>query len=264
MKHHFISTIVNNDKIRITAVSYLNTIPFIWGLEHSKIINNIDLQRDYPAICAEKLIIGQVDAGLIPVGALIEIPHYDLIPGLCIGAVSNVRTVQLFSKTELHDIKAVYLDYQSRTSVKLTRVLAEHYWKINVEWKHLSPGFDMSTLKPDEAAMVIGDRAFRLEKLFDYHYDLAAEWIQFTGLPFVFAVWIAVKPLPPGFVHNFIQALRFGTEHITDAVDWFTSLQIDREDAIDYLENNINFTLDEAKMKGMKLFLELCKQGIRQ
>ena len=129
-------------KIRISAVKYANTYPFIFGLINSRIEEKAIIETDHPADCARKLINGTADIGLIPVGALPMLKEYYLIGDYCIGAKNNVRTVMLLSNTKLEDIRSIYLDYRSRTSVNLVKVLAKNYWKRDFIWKNTSEEFD--------------------------------------------------------------------------------------------------------------------------
>jgi len=125
-------------KIKISAVSYTNTLPFIYGIENSKIINHIELSKDIPSVCAQKLLENKVDLGLIPVVILPKLNHYEIISDYCIGASGPVKSVILASFKPLNEIKTIFLDYHSRSSVMLTRILANKFWKINVKWTNTS------------------------------------------------------------------------------------------------------------------------------
>jgi len=240
--------------IRITAVSYYNTLPFIYGLKHSGLLSGFELSLDVPSECARKLIADEADIGLIPVGALPGIQGYHLIGNLCIGADKDVKSVLLLANTNLDKLKTIYLDTDSRTSVNLVRILALQYWKINPVWKTLSE----LTGKPgqDEGMLLIGDKTFGLCTQYPFCYDLAVEWIKFTGLPFVFAVWVSRRPLPDEFVKSFQAALSWGIEHREQSVIMAEKLHITPEQLISYLNNDISYPLDEQKKKGMELFLE--------
>jgi chorismate dehydratase len=148
-------------KIRISAVSYLNSLPFVYGLTHSSLINECDISLDIPSVCAEKLINGTVDIGLIPVAAIPQVPNATIISDYCIGANGEVKTVCLFSEVPLNEIKTILLDYQSRTSVLLVKILAKEFWKINPEFINAEAGFEQK-IKGTTAGVVIGDRTFEL------------------------------------------------------------------------------------------------------
>ncbi len=245
------------EKIRISAVSYKNSVPFVYGLKHSPIINTIDLNIDPPAECAEKLLNDKADLGLVPVGALPNIPGYQIVSEYCISTRCNVRTVLLVSHVPLDQLEQIYLDPHSRTSVKLAQILALKYWHINPVWVHGYNDFEQDVIEGKSGAVVIGDKTFDVESKYPYQYDLAAEWHNYTGLPFVFAVWAANKKIPEAFIDHFNQALKTGISHISEALkennpnhDVASNGELEK-----YLTKNISFSLDEEKKKSMAIFL---------
>ena len=185
--------------LKISAVSYLNTVPFIHGLKQSVLIHSIGLQLDYPSICADKLINGIVDLALVPVAVIPKLLQAHIISDYCIGANGAVDTVCLYSDVPITEIESIALDYQSRTSVALLKILLKEYWQLNPELKKADVGFE-ENIKGKHAALVIGDRAFALNDKHAYIYDLSAIWKEMTGLPFVFAAWVANKKLPQDFI----------------------------------------------------------------
>lgn len=240
--------------IRITAVSYYNTLPFIYGLTRSGLLSGFELSLDVPSECARKIMSAEADIGLIPVGALHSIPSYKLLGNLCIGADKNVKSVLLLGNSELSALKTIYLDTDSRTSVNLVKILAKHYWKINPHWESLSNLHGKPA--PDEGMVLIGDKTFGLCSQYTHCYDLAGEWIKLTGLPFVFAAWITRIELSEDFEKSFNAALLWGTEHREESVILAEKLHITEQQLISYLKNDISYTLDEAKIKGLELFLK--------
>jgi len=236
------------NKIRVSAVSYTNTKPFVYGLQHSALINLIELSLDNPADCAKKLINDQSDIGLVPVVALLDIPGYEIISDFCIGAVTAVNSVFIFSKKPIEQIKSIRPDLQSRTSNELAKVLFKHYW-------HIKPQF-VDTDDAD-AFVEIGDRTFGKKDKFPYAYDLAGEWINFTGLPFVFAVWAANKKIPQDFINEFNSALKFGLDHRKEMIAQLPSHK--DFDLEDYLMNHVDFNLDSKKKEALEKFLGLVK-----
>jgi chorismate dehydratase len=229
--------------IKISAVSYTNTRPFVYGLENSAIPQEADISFDVPADCARKLIDGRVDIGLVPVAALLDIPGYELVADYCIGATGPVNSVFIFSDQPMENIHTVKLDPQSRTSNNLARVLLKNHWKKSVEFVHEGEA---------DAFVLIGDRTFGKKNAYAYAYDLAEEWISFTGLPFVFAVWASNKPIEQGFRNRLNQALKYGLDHRAEVI---ASLPpVVGFDLADYLLNRISYTLDEPKLKALKLF----------
>ncbi len=247
------------EKIKISAVSYLNTLPFIYGLENSDIKHKIELSRDYPALCAEKLIANKVDIGLIPVAEILKIKQPIIVSDFCIGAVGKVNTVVMLSECPLEEIETVLLDYQSKTSVNLIKILYKHYWKRNISFKQTLPGYE-SQIKGNTAGLVIGDRVFPLTDVHKHVCDLSEEWLKFTGLPFVFAAWVSIKELPLSFIDEFTQALNFGLDNIDQVVEIYKSENpVSRVNIKKYLKSDISYILDENKRKGMDLFLKMLK-----
>ena len=247
------------EKIKVSAVSYLNSKPFINGLQHSDVLNAIDLQLDIPSDCAQKLIDRKVDIGLIPVAVIPKLKEYHIITDYCIGAEGKVASVILYSNVPLNRIKTVLLDYQSRTSVTLVRVLAKNFWKINPEWINATADFE-NNIKDDTAAVIIGDRTFGLENKYAYMYDLAEEWQKFTQLPFVFACWVANKQLPDTFINQFNKALQFGLDNRNILIEELEASKKYNTDISYYLHTSIQYNYDDAKKKALALFLKYCRE----
>ena len=240
--------------LKISAVSYLNTIPFIHGLKQSELIKTIDLQLDYPSICADKLINGTVDLALVPVVVIPKLKEAYIISDYCIGANGAVDTVCLYSDVPIEEIESIALDYQSRTSVALLKILLKEYWQLNPELKKANVGFE-ENIKGNHAALVIGDRAFALNTKHAYIYDLSAIWKEMTGFPFVFAAWVANTKLPQDFIISFNKALEKGLSNIDKALGLEGNSYPNCENPEDYLNNKISYSLDSEKQKGMELFL---------
>jgi len=245
------------NKIRISAVSYTNTKPFIYGLKHSGILQKIDLSLDNPTDCAQKLIDDVVDIGLIPVAATLNLKHWEIVSDYCIGAVGAVNSVFIFSNCDIKDVTTLQLDPQSRSSNNLAKVLLKNYWKAN----HLmivneAADYAQST-DPQTAFVQIGDRTFGKKEQYQYVYDLAEEWQKFTGLPFVFAAWIANKPIPQDFIDEFNQVLKYGLDHRAELLKELPARK--DFDFEDYLMHKLDFELTEGKKKALYLFLEYMK-----
>jgi chorismate dehydratase len=243
-------------KIRISAVSYTNTKPFLYGLQHSAIIDQIDLSLDIPSDCAQKLIDDKVDIGLIPVAATLNLPQWEIVSAYCIGAVGAVNSVFIFSNCDIKDVKRMQLDPQSRTSNNLARVLLKNFWKVQPELIVGAADYSQST--DNQTAFVqIGDRTFGKTNQYPFVYDLAEEWQKFTGLPFVFAAWIANKPIPANFIQEFDKALKFGLGHRKELLKELP--QRSDFDLEDYLMHRLDFNLTEDKKKALYLFLDYIK-----
>lgn len=247
-------------KIRVSAVKYANTYPFIYGLTESAIHRKIYLETDHPAACAAKLTGGSVDVGLIPVAAIHDLPEHHILGNYCIGANGEVRTVMMLSNSSFDSIETVCLDYRSRSSVALARVLAAHHWKREFNWKNTQEGFRFDRLGPGEAAVLIGDQCFALESIFRHKWDLAMEWKNYTGLPFVFACWVSNRQLDNSFAEEFDEALKTGVDNIDAVVEKYGKAgTISGAVLKDYLSGNIDFNLDADKRKAMEIFTGLIK-----
>lgn len=244
------------NKIRISAVSYTNTKPFIYGIQHSGILDKIELSLDMPSDCAQKLIDDVVDIGLIPVAATLNLPHWEIVSEYCIGAIGAVNSVFIFSNCEVKDIKYLQLDPESRSSNNLARVLLKNYWKVYPELIENAADYSAST-EANTAFVQIGDRTFGKKNKYKYAYDLAEEWQNFKDLPFMFAGWIANKPIPQDFMDEFNAALKYGLDH---RAELFKELPMrDDFDIQDYLMHKIDFDLTEGKKKALYMFLDYIK-----
>ena len=242
--------------IRISAVSYLNTKPFLRGLELSG-FDDIKISTDIPSECARKLLEKEVDLGLIPVAVIPLLKEAHILPGFCIGADGPVESVKLYSEVPLDKIKNILLDYQSRTSVALAQVLAKEYWKISPQWKNAGEGFEKN-ISGTTAGVIIGDRTFTLNNTFPFEFDLAGEWKKLTGLPFVFACWVSNKKLPAEFIARFNKAMELGVSEIRNVAER-ESKKYFPFNVENYLSKSLNFKLDSRSEQGLGIFLEKLK-----
>ena len=246
------------DKIKISAVSYTNTKPFIYGIEHSGLINTIELSLDIPSDCANKLIDGQVDIGLVPVAVIPQVSGANIVADYCIGSVGEVNSVFIFSKVPVQEIRTLKLDPQSRTSNNLAKVLLKFHWKKEVEFLVDGKGADHNSVLEENASadamVLIGDRTFGRKKDFAYAYDMGQEWMNFTGLPFVYAAWVANKKIPETFIKEFNDALAYGLAHRAELLKALPAHpDIDLED---YLMHKLDFDLTAQKRQALALFLD--------
>ena len=202
---------------RIAAVSYLNTIPFIYGIRHAGNLR-AELLLTPPALCASNFIDGNPDIALLPSAVVPRLKDAELVTDFCIGAEGEVRTVVVVSNTPIEEVRRIWLDAHSRTSVQLTGYLAARRWKIAPQWLDMSDYAVLDTPQEGDAFLLIGDKVFDHEDEFIYSYDLAAEWREATGLPFAFADYR------------------------------------DRPYAYDYLTRNIDFLFDNEKRKALQKF----------
>ena len=231
----------------------------MYGLKKSIVAKEIDLSLDIPSKVAAKLAFNLADVGLIPVAGLEDLYDYQIIGDYCIGSVGKVKTVVLVSDVPLDQVETVLMDYHSRSSVLLAKVLAKFYWKKSFNWENTCNDFQNVSIKGKTAGVVIGDRVFDIENKFRYIYDLSEEWYNFTKLPFVFAVWAANKKVSETFEKAFNSALAFGIENMAEIVQ-MEQPNYPNVDITNYFDQNISFELDKEKRAGMKKFLELAQK----
>lgn len=245
------------EKIRVGIVNYLNTKPLIYGLDKPPVASLIELVGDYPSRVAELLIKGEVDIGLIPVAVIPQLPSAHVVGNYCIGTEGEIASVALFSEVPMYEIKKVYLDYQSRTSVALLKYLMKEYWGINPEIVEAVDEDYRKEIKGTTAGLVIGDRALEQRKISTFIYDLGSEWRKITGLPFVFAAWVSLKPLPQDFITLFDKANAEGLLHIDEIV---LNTPYELYDLKKYYKLHLSYDLDDAKQRGMNHFLSVIKE----
>ncbi len=243
---------MNFKKVRISAVSYSNTYPFLYGIHKKLDSNYYDLNLDVPSECARKLINNEVDLGLIPVATIPLVKNAQIISEYCIGADGAVKTVLLMSNTPLEEIKKVYLDTDSRTSAQLLKTLAKEYWQHNWEYENLPK--DFATNKNIDSILLIGDKTQK-DLPFKYSYDLALEWKKFTKMPFVFAAWVSNKPLSNEFIEEFNSSISFGLNNISSSIKEFNKEHT--YDLEEYLSKYISYDFNEEKQKALSKFLSL-------
>jgi len=244
-------------KWRIGAVSYLNTRPLLLGMEQSPFRDSIDLVKSYPAQIAQDLLDDTIDIGLVPVAIMPLLSNPLIVSKYVIGTEGEVTSVALFSQVPMDQIEKVYLDYQSRTSVQLAKVLFAQYWNKEVEFLIATEGY-INEISGTTAGVIIGDRALASLKRFEHIYDLGLAWKQHTGLPFVFAAWVANKSIPAAFMEAFDAANAYGMKHLDEVITLIPATE-QVYDLHKYYTENISYELTPEKRKGLELFLELIK-----
>jgi chorismate dehydratase len=252
------------DKIRVSAVNFLNSKPFIYGLKHSPIIKDIDLQLDVPSVCADKLMSGQVDIGLVPVAVLPELAEYHILSDYCIGADGKVASVLLVGNCPVQQMEEVFLDHNSRTSIILAELIIKKSLKLNPVFSHNVPDIESLLHRNAKTGMVIiGDRALKYRNEFSYVYDLAEEWRKYTLLPFVFAQWVSNKELPDEFAAQFNAALKSGLDNRATVIEQekknYPGIDIE-----DYLMDKISYNFDNRKQTGLDLFLSYVEEHLEK
>ena len=249
-------------KLRISAISYLNTAPLMWDFEHGEAGRQFEISYTVPSACANTLAKGSADIGIIPAAAYAQIPALQVLPDIAIASRRPVRSILLVSKAPLEKIGTVALDTSSMTSVALTKVLFEKWLGGGREFTPMAPDVE-TMLAEHDAALVIGDPALKIDRSRYLTLDLAEEWIRYTGKPFVFAFW-AVRgaalgesdpelDLPKVFRDSRDHGLQTSSLNQI-AGEWAPKLAISESDVRSYLTENIYYQLDSGCLEGLRLF----------
>ena len=251
------------ERLRISAISYLNTAPLMWDFEHGMAGGKFDIHYTLPSQCAAELKAGTADIGIIPAAAYTTIPDLAILPGVAIAAVRAVRSILLVSKVPLEQIRTVALDTSSMTSVALTKVLFAKWWGGGREFTPMNPELD-EMLAQHDAGLVIGDPALRIDRTQYRTIDLAEEWIQLTGKPFVFAFWAVRQACLSGASswQELAEMFQSSRDHGLQpkaldriAKEWSPRLGLTETDVLQYLTRHIHYELDPACLEGLTLFL---------
>src|SRR5256714_1780918 len=248
---------------RIAASSYLNTAPLIWSFLHGSQRDSVELFTDTaPARCAEMLERGEVDAALVPVIEYQRMPEVLLVPDVCVGSKSAVRSVVLVTRrNNLKKVERVALDESSRTSVALVKIIFREFLGFEPEWISSAPDLK-SMLAHADAALIIGDPAMKIPRDQFRVFDLATLWREFTGFGFVFAMWMVRNDSNEKLrAINFAAARDEGLAHLDKiAAENETPVGLSREEIRTYLTENIAFRVDEEMEKGLNLYFELAQK----
>ena len=243
-------------KYQGVAVNYWNTRPFIHGMNLNGLKGKIEIQLEVPAVCGKLFFEKTVDFALLPVGALVKNNHC-VMTDYCIGAENEVYTVALFSPSKMEAIKKIYLDDESMTSVLLCQILCKHHWNIEVVFESKKI-MNVKELTPEEAILVIGDKCLSFQDKYQ-KWDLAIAWKEYTGLPFVFAVWVAQNETIKAALHDPLnESFQLGLEDI-DLIIKECHQETPEFPFSKYFKENISYSYDEQKRKGMAKFLHLAQ-----
>jgi len=241
-------------KYNLTIVNYINTYPFLEALRHPNLPFNV--VEKIPRLCGEDFINGNADIALIPCGflpKLQDIPH-KILDQYGIACEGEVRTVKLLSRVPLDQIETIVLDNHSTSSSQLLKVLCKHHWK-------LSPNYttqEIENVDAIESALMIGDKVFEFESGFDFAYDLGEAWQNFTGLPFVFAIWVAKPEVPKSVTDKLYAQFDQGINKIDLTIKKFQN-KFPNIDLESYLGSHIHFRLNESYLDGLHRYLDLLK-----
>jgi predicted solute-binding protein len=241
--------------LRVSAVSYLNTWPLVWGFLHGPQKGKFDFRFDLPSECARAVGSGEADIGLVPC-AEVERLGLHFLPDVGIASDGPVRSIYLISKVPIPEIRTLAADSSSRTSVALARMILAERYGCRPELRSLPPELD-AMLGACDAALIIGDPALQIEpsSLPWKVLDLAEEWIEWTGLPMVFAVWAGRKPcLTPEVREAFVDSWRWGSTHALEIAQKAAERGFSEQVAYDYVTRNIVYELGPRHLEGLELF----------
>ncbi len=249
-------------RLRISAISYLNTAPLMWDFEHGEAGRQFDISYTLPSACARSLAEGTADIGIIPAAAYAQIPGLQVLPEVAIASRQAVRSILLISKMPVQKVRSVALDTSSMTSVALAKILFE---------KWLGGGRTFTAMEPDvekmlaghDAGLVIGDPALKIDRSRYVTLDLAEEWIRYTGKPFVFAFWAvrgsALAEADPAL--DLAGIFRDSRDHGLQpsslnqiSREWAPRVGLREGDVRSYLTENIYYHLDAGCLEGLQLF----------
>jgi chorismate dehydratase len=249
-------------RLRISAISYLNTAPLMWDFEHGKAGRQFDISYTLPSTCARTLAEGTADIGIIPAAAYAQIPGLQVLPDVAIASRRAVRSILLVSEKPIEKVRTVALDTSSMTSVALTKVLFEKWLGGGRTFTSMAPDVE-KMLAEHDAGLVIGDPALKVDRSRYQTLDLAEEWIRHTGKPFVFAFWAvrsaALKDTNPSI--DLAATFRDSRDHGLQppnlkqiANEWAPRLGLSEADVRNYLTENIHYQLDAGCQEGLQLF----------
>ncbi len=249
-------------RLRISAISYLNTAPLMWDFQHGPAGNRFDITYTLPSTCARALESGTADIGIIPAAAYTQIPNLRILPGVAIASRRAVRSILLVSRVPIDQVNTVALDTSSMTSVALTKVILEKWLGGGRSYSSMPPDLDQM-LAHHDAGLLIGDPALLVDRSRYHTLDLAEEWIRYTGKPFVFAFWAvrsdalqdaeSLQDLATVFQQSRDHGLQ--PENLTEICrEWSPRLGISESDVRSYLTENIHYQLDAGCLEGLQLF----------
>jgi chorismate dehydratase len=254
-------------RLRISAISYLNTAPLMWDFEHGNTGSDFQISYTVPSQCAADLQTAEADIGIIPAAAYAMVQDLLVLPGVAIASKAPVRSILLLSKVPVELVKSVALDSSSLTSAALTKVLFSKWWGGARQYSSRSPDI-RQMLEHHDAGLLIGDPALRADRSGYFAYDLAEEWIRFTGKPFVFAFW-AVRQAAvfgaPGI--DLAEIFQHSRDHglqpqSLDQIgrEWAPRIGLAPEAVHRYLTENIYYHLDSECLDGLRLFYRYAEE----
>ena len=215
-----------------------------------------------PARCADLLAAAQVEAALVPIIEYQRMPDVSVVPDVCVGSHSAVRSVVLISKyDDLKSVRNVALDVSSRTSQALIKIIFREFVGVEPEWQSSSPDV-AAMLSGNDAALLIGDPAMKVWPEEFQVFDLASLWRRFTDTGFVFAMWMARAGALEAINNVDLAGARDeGLAHVEEIISQYENeVPLPRQEIRKYLTENITFQVDESLARGMSLYFELARK----
>lgn len=261
-------------RLRISVVEYLNTVPLVWGFTRGPLRDKYELRFAVPSECAEQLRRGDVDLGIIPVIEYARMARemaadFVILPDMAVAAKNEVRSILVIARRPIEAVRRFALDRSSRSSQTLVRILCAERWKIRPEFVETAP--DAAAMLADaDAALIIGDPALRIavdvaspsyipavpgvQNLFVY--DVAEQWRAHTGLPCVLAMWVGRREVvTPQVVADFLASKAYGVPRIPEiAAEWGPRLKLPASEIERYLRENVDFGFDDENRRGLELY----------
>ncbi len=256
------------NRLRVSAISYLNTAPLMWDFVHTSVGDRFDISYTIPSKCAAALRERSADIGIIPAAAYTKIPGLAIIPDIAIASLDAVRSILLVGKVPMDQIKTVAADTSSMTSVALLQLLLTKWFTQTAALHPAEPNL-AAMLENDDAALLIGDPALEVDRSKYHAWDLGSEWRRFTGLPFVFAFWAvrrdAIEDAEQAreLIKIFQESRDHGLQKLNlDAIakEWSTKLRLKPDSVLSYLTTNIHYQLDAACLEGLRLYYRYAEE----
>lgn len=243
----------NHDKLRIGAVSYLNTKPLVYGLD--RLAPYAEIVYDLPSRLADDLAAGRLDVALIPSVEYLQDPSYTVVSDACIACRGPVMSVKLFGRTPIRRIRTLALDEGSRTSAALVQILLEQRYGLRPELSSLPIGARAEETTTD-GVLLIGDRAMHPPAGFVEEWDLGEEWRRWSELPFVFAMWTARTGADLGLLETALAEARdAGVAHLREiAAVEALRVGLSQDACLSYFRDNLHFYLGPRERRGLELF----------
>ncbi len=249
---------MNEGPVRISASAYSNTAPLIWSFLYGSNRGRVEMVLDNaPARSAELLSHDRVDAALVPVIAYQQIEGVRLVPEICVGAAERVQSVCLITKDkDLSQVNSVSLDVSSRTSAALTRIIFREFLGKEPLWRAAEPNIGVMLAESD-CALLIGDPSLNVDETKYRKFDIVELWKGFTGLGFVFAMWMTRRSRVPV---DLAAARDEGLAHIPEiAANYRSNISLSKKQLVDYLTNSIAYSISSEMQAGLQLYFDLAR-----